>query len=240
MVADQRLTSHSEGLAGTREKTVTVVCLRLENSFGVQRITALADTRASIRRSDGTFRTVSDTTKKLFALPVRCYTLDGLTPVVGAWADPYFETTIGLGFSGSCFEALTVIAHIGQSLCALVAPNGDQPVPTRDGLVNFIAKLCESYFHHHSGEGEPVLLLLVFGFEAARPWIGRITWDKSRGLNSTTIWANDDTLETIGQDALFQERANNWRTRIEKHRQSVLEKPAPSIPDGAYCEHAPA
>ena len=88
---------------------------------------------------------------KLFAIPVRCYPLDAITPVLGAWTDSYFGTTIGLGISVSCFEGLTVISHISQSLSALVAPNGDEPVPTRDGLVNLMAKFCKSYFNHHSG-----------------------------------------------------------------------------------------
>ncbi|KAB2688938.1 hypothetical protein [Brucella tritici] len=213
---------------------MTLVCVRLEKSFGVDRITALADTRASIRRPDGSFKTVSDTTTKLFAVPVRCYTLDQLTPVVGAWADPYFETTIGLGFSGSCFECLTVIAHISRALSALAAPNGDQPVPVRDGLVNLIGKLCDSYFSHHSGDGDPVLLLLAFGFEGDRPWVAKITWRQQEGLQSRTVWANEDTLETIGQDARFQQYASDWRERIRKHKDGVSSKPALQADDGAF------
>lgn len=213
---------------------MTLVCVRLEESFGVPRITALADTRASFRRTDGSFKTVSDTTTKLFALPVRCYPLDAITPVVGAWTDPYFETTLGLGFAGSCLEALTVIAHISRSLSALVAPNGDQPVPTRDGLFNLIAELCEAYFRSHSGDGDPLVLLLVFGFERERPWIGKITWDKSKGRNSSLAWATNDTLVTIGQDTLFQQRARDWRTRIQTHRQRVSGNPIPATPDAAF------
>lgn len=215
-------------------EVVTLICVRLEKSFGVERITALADARASIRRSDGSFKTVSDTTTKLFAVPVRCYTLDQLTPVVGAWAVPYFETTIGLGFSGSCFECLTVIAHISQSLSALAATNGDQPRPSRDGLVNLIVKLCENYFSHHSGEGEPVLLLLVFGFDDGRPWVATITCRPEEGLQSYTVWADEDTLETIGQDARFQQYASEWRNRIQKHRDGVSSKPASQTDDGAF------
>ncbi|KQZ26528.1 hypothetical protein ASD50_03735 [Mesorhizobium sp. Root552] len=177
---------------------------------------------------------MSDTTTKLFAIPVRCYSLDQLSPVVGAWGTPYFETTVGLGFSGSCFEALTVIAHITQSLSALVAPDGDEPIPTRDGLTNLIAKLCEGYFSQHSGDGDPLLLLLVFGFDGPKPWIGRITWDKSQGLRSTVMWATDDTLETVGQDALFQQRADDLRKRIQKHRDRLFHKPVSSIPDATF------
>lgn len=46
---------------------MTLVCVRFEKSFGVPRLTALADTRASSRREDGSFKTISDTTVKLFA-----------------------------------------------------------------------------------------------------------------------------------------------------------------------------
>jgi len=213
---------------------MTLVCVRLEKSFGLPRITALADTRATIRRPDGSLKTVSDTTTKLFAISVRCYKLDSIAPVTGAWTNPYFETTIGLGFSGSCFEALTVIAHISQSLSALVAPDEGEPIPVRDGLVNLIAKLCESYFGQHSGDGDPLLLLLVFGFDDDKPWIGRISWDKASGLQSSAVWATDDTLETVGQDPLFQQHANNWRTRIQKHRDSLSQKPVAATPDAPF------
>ncbi|BCG73360.1 hypothetical protein MesoLj113a_45180 [Mesorhizobium sp. 113-1-2] len=213
---------------------MTLVCIRLEKTFGVPRIAALADSRASTRRIDGSFKTLADTTVKLFALPVRCYHLDGITPVVGAWKSPYFETTVGIGFSGSCFEALTVIALISQKLSTLVAPNGDEPIPTRDGVVNLIEKLCESYFSQHSGDGDPLLLLLAFGFDGDKPWIGRVTYDTAQGVKSTTLWADDDSLETIGQDALFQQRAQDWRTRIQRHRKSVSQKPISETPDGAF------
>lgn len=212
---------------------MTLVCVRLENSFNVSRITALADTRASIRRpEDGSFKTLSDTTQKLFAIPVRCYAADSLAPVVGAWVDPYFETTIGLGFSGSCFEALTIVAHVSQSLSSLVAPNGDTPEPTGEGLVNLLAKLCESYFSNHSGDGSPLVLFLCFGFDDSKPWVGRVTWDKASGIKSSFAWATDETLETIGQDSLFEQRATDWRERIQKHRRKVSGKPAPATADG--------
>lgn len=204
---------------------MTLVCARVEKSFGAPRITALADTRATIRRPDKSLKTVSDTTVKLFALPVRCFALDGLTPVVGAWTAPYFETTIGLGFSGHCFEALTVIAHVAQSVSALVAPNGDEPAPTAEGLVNLIARICDGYYQNHSGDGDPILLLLVFGFEDTKPWIAKITWAKNAGLAKEFTWATDDTLMTVGQDALFQQRAGELRSRIQKHREAVAHKP---------------
>lgn len=213
---------------------MTLVCVRMEDSFGVSRITALADTRASIRRDDGTFKTVSDTTTKLFAVPVRCYRIENLTPVVGAWVDPYFETQIGLGFSGSCFEALTVIALISQSLSALVAPDGDEPLPIRDGLVDLIAKHCETYFQGHSGDGKPIFFLLAFGFERDKPWVAKFTASKEDGIESNAVWADKNTLETVGQDKLFQQYAGDWRTRIQKHQRQVSAKKAESTADGSF------
>jgi hypothetical protein len=154
--------------------------------------------------------------------------------VVGAWTDPYFETTIGLGFSGSCFEALTVIAHVSRSLSSLAAINGDHPPPTGEGLVNLITKFCQNYFSSHSGDGDPLVLLIVFGFDDDKPWIGRIAWDRANGINSSFVWASDDTLEAIGQDALFQQRANDWRGRIQEHRRKVSEKPVPANADDIF------
>ncbi|MBY0361947.1 MAG: hypothetical protein K2X45_08565 [Phreatobacter sp.] len=204
---------------------MTLVCVRLDSSFGMLRLTALADTQASTRRSDGTWRSLSDTTVKLFAIPVRCYCLDTLTPVVGAWTNPYFDTLIGLGFSGSCFEGLTVVAHLQQSLSALVAPNGDQPLPTKEGIIHLIGKITEAYFAVHTNKNcrdGPVLHMVVFGYEAERPWIGKVSWDKNTKLISNVYWAMAETLETIGQDALFEQRANEWRSRIIHHRNSII------------------
>jgi hypothetical protein len=177
---------------------------------------------------------VTDTTEKLFAIPVRCHALDSLTTVVGAWADPYFETTIGLGFSGSCFEALTVIAHVSRSLSALVAPNGDEPLPTGACLVNLIAKLCEGYFGSHSGDGDPILFLLVFGYDGDKPWIGKVTYDKSKGVHQRFTWATEKSLETVGDSALFEQYADDLRRRIERHKQDVAKKPIQRTPGASF------
>jgi len=179
------------------------------------------------------YEVVSDTTAKLFALPVRCYG-PNLTPILGAWTDPYFQTMIGLGFSGSCFEALTVIAHVGRALSALVAPEGDTPLPTKEGLVQLISELCGRYFHAHSGFAKPYLTFLVFGFEEGRPWIGTITCDKHNGPKSSVEWAGDDTLVTVGQDDKFRAHAEDWRNRILKHRAGVEKKAPQDTEDGVF------
>lgn len=202
---------------------MTLVCVRLDLSHGVKRITALADTRATSRRDDGSLKVVADTTMKLFAIPIRCYQMSELTPVVGAWLNPYHETTIGLGFSGSCFEAQTIIAHLSHKLAALVTPDSEPlPIPTAEGLVHLFSKLVESYFNSHSGDGKPVVYFLVFGFENLEPWIGRVSWTASEGLKSSIVRPTEETLMSVGQDHLFRQYASEWQKRILRHKNKVL------------------
>ncbi|WP_157944624.1 hypothetical protein [Mangrovicella endophytica] len=205
---------------------MTLVSVRLDSSFGIHRITALADSRASIGREDGTFKTVNDTTTKLFALPIRCFRLDGLTPGIGSWDDPYYETQVGLGFSGSCFECLSLVAHISRAFGALIAPQGDEPRPEAGGLMNLAGTLITDYFDKHSGDGKPVALFLLFGFDDGRPWVAKLTWRAATGLRQELIWADENTLMTIGRDTLFEQYASKLRSKVNKHRDDVRAKSA--------------
>lgn len=202
---------------------MTLVSARLDSSFGCLRITALADSRASISRADGTFKTINDTTTKLFAIPVRCFRIDSLTPTVGTWTDPYFETQVGVGFSGSCFECLSLVTHISRAFGALIAPQGDEPKPEGAGLFKLAATLITEYFGKHSGDSNPVALFLLFGFDSEKPWIGKLTW-RSGALVDEFVWADETTLMTIGQDTLFEQYAGELRKRIKKHRDDVKVK----------------
>ena len=197
---------------------MTLVCVRLDESYSTLRLTALADTRASVPRPDRSRKTISDTTVKLFAVPVRCYTPDCLKPVTSAWCNPYFETLIGLGFSGSCFEGLTIVAHITQSLGALLAPDGGKPVPIGEGLVNLIAELTKGYFAKHSQDGNPIVQIVVFGFSDERPWVGKISWDTKSELNQEFDWATAKTLVCVGEPGLFEQYAQKLRTKIQNHK----------------------
>lgn len=216
---------------------MTLVCVRIDNSFSTRRLTALADTRASFRRTDGSWKTLSDTTTKLFALPVRCFEADNLVSVIGAWKDPYFESQVGLGFSGSCFEALTIIAHISHSLSALVAPNGDELTPTKEGLVHLIEKITGAYFAAHSGDGNPSVSMLVFGFEDGKPWIGKIVGSAGSNAQSHVSFADDDSLESTGQGAVFEQRASEWRRRIKKHKNQLRRQGQSKDDSDAAFEH---
>lgn len=200
---------------------MTLVCVRLDSSYRTPRIVALADTRASIPRTDSSWKTLSDKTVKLFALPVRCYGAGSLEPVIGAWSDPYFSTQIGLGFSGSCFEALTIIAHLTRMLGALVAVDGAEPKPEGEGVVNLIAKVVETYFKSHSRDGRPKVIFLVFGYDDGKPWLGEVSWDEKAGIKNSFVWATDETLRCIGDSSLSEQRAGDLIDLIRKHRDKV-------------------
>lgn len=196
---------------------MTLICVRLDKSFSTTRMVALADSRASIRRDDGSWKVVSDTTTKLFALPVRCYDPDHLTPILGAWRDPYHECIVGLGFAGSCFEALTIVAALSNALVALCDVDSNYPTPTGQGILSVAEHLTRNYFQGHSGDGAPKVLFLLFGFEGHQPWIGRIEGSKA-AVTSKFTWATEVTLETVGVSDLFNQYAAKWRTTIQKHR----------------------
>ncbi len=200
---------------------MTLVCVRWDNSFGYPRFTALADTRASIPLSSGARRTVSDTTVKLFVVPIRCVDIANLTPIIGARQEPYFETKIGIGFSGSCFEALTIIAIVTQMFEALSPESDGEPRPCGEGIVNFVGRAVQEYFNAHSGDGKPVLHLLVFGFDDDQPWIGKVSWTQIDGLKQEFSLAHDDTIETIGETKDFETKLDQLRHRIRKHKDGL-------------------
>lgn len=203
---------------------MTLVSVRLDNSFATRRLVALADSRASLRRTDGSWQTLSDTTEKLFAIPVRCHELGSLTPVLGAWTDPYYRTTIGVGFSGSCFEGLTIIAHLTRCFAALVAPDGDRPRPCKEGVLNLVQRLVSVYKDkHHAPEGV-VLHLLIFGFDGVDPWVGRVSWVGKDNVTSTVQIATPETLECIGQPGVFEQYATELRRRVDAHRKKTTQK----------------
>jgi len=197
---------------------MTLVCVRWDNSFGYPRLTALADTRASIPLTDGSRKTVSDTTVKLFAVPVRCFNIENLTPIIGALRDPYFETRIGIGFSGSCFEALTVIAIVTQMVSTLTTESDSEPRPCGEGIVNLVERIVGEYFEAHSGDGKPLLYLIIFGFDGDRPWIGKVTWTRAEGLKRDFCSADNDTFEAVGETAAFETKLDELRDRVRRHK----------------------
>jgi hypothetical protein len=100
--------------------------------------------------------------------------------------------------------------------------------------MNSAMSLVSAYFKSHSGDGDPIALFLLFGFEDDKPWIGKITWSNGQ-LSDEFSFAQSDTLETIGQDALFVQRTAELRRRIAKHREEAHAKPG-RYPDSDTLE----
>lgn len=158
---------------------MTLVACWLDESFGQLRISAIADARASEEVAKGSYVTLSNLTQKLFLVDVECYAVDGVAPGTDA-LPPYHRTKIGIGFSGHCFEALTVLAYITRSLRALVDVDGRQLRPEPAGIVELARQLVALYLLEHSEGDARDLDLLMFGFDDDRPWVAKIHWEKAR------------------------------------------------------------
>lgn len=160
---------------------MTLVGCWLDRSFGQTKICALADSRASAKLADGKTSTHSDLTQKLFIVDVNSYALNSVVPGIGA-AAPYHQMKIGVGFSGDCFEALTVIAYIMRSLGALVDVDGAMPRPEPEGIVELVKQIVSLYLTEHRYGSARDVHLLLFGFAEDVPWVATVRWVKASKL----------------------------------------------------------
>jgi hypothetical protein len=215
---------------------MTLVCVRFHESYSRPRLTALADSRATYRRKDGGRKILSEKTVKLFVVPVRCYLPSSLKPS-GVWTDPYFETVVGLGFCGDCFEALTIEALVRQELGVCVAHDGRPLQPSKEGLVNLVGEITRDFFNDHSEPSDRIVRMILFGFDARRPWIGRVSWDGPKGLTSVVEQACAESLVSIGETSVFEQQASNWRTRILRHKETLRAEGGASANEDASFEH---
>ncbi|ACL60246.1 hypothetical protein [Methylobacterium nodulans] len=217
---------------------MTIVACWLDESYSVTSLAALADARAS-ERVGTVWYTHSDNTIKLFSIDVRCFDMDALTPGLGAWMNPYYETTIGLGFAGHCFEALTVIAHIQRAMGALIIADGKKVQPVSDGLVNLAKEIAERYLRDHKFGSMRDLELLLFGWDGpAQPWIAKLVWDRQtkKVVNTVTKPSKPDVV-TIGDGAKASKRFG-IAARIRKKIARQLERfvSAPLSQQGAFSQ----
>lgn len=181
---------------------MTIVACWLDESYGVTSLAALADARAS-EKVGSSWIPLSDNTIKLFAVEVRCFKGDSLALGFSAWVNPYYETTIGLGFAGHCFEALTIIAHIQRAMAALVVLDGAPCEPTGKGLVNLAMDIAKRYLSNHKHGSSRDFELLIYGWDGPDdPWIGKIVWDKrNNNIEAGYTKPNRSSLITIGDGA---------------------------------------
>jgi len=207
---------------------MTIVACWLDKSFGVTSLSALADARASEEIS-GKWYTHSDNTIKLFAIEVRCFQLDSLS-AVRAHIDPYFETTIGLGFAGHCFEALTIIAHLQRAMGVLCPTDRLAVLPEHDGLLNLAAVIAERYMRDHAYGSIRSFEMLLFGWDGPDlPWIGKIVLNKKdRKITKTIEEPTPSSLVTVGDGATASRSlsvAARVRSKIARRLRFVASAP---------------
>jgi hypothetical protein len=208
---------------------MTLVCCWLDYSFGRARITAIADTRACLRLATGAYQPLSETTTKLFRLRVHCHDLASLDPDTGTWARPYYTTQIGLGFAGYCFEALSIIALVRQTLEELVTEGG-RPRPTAQGLVELIAEVTKRFFENHTNPDEQEVDFLVFGYASGdrKPWLRQVSHRGGKGVTISELSLGPDDLHVIGSvssNTNYVQAIAKLRRQINRHRSGLKLQP---------------
>lgn len=160
---------------------MTIACAWWDESDGLRRITAIADSRAAVEKDDGEWEPLSELTVKLFAIQLRCHEFpNGLdTQRGGAWTNPYYVTEVGIAFAGYCFEALTIIAIIDKYLGSL-ATVGSPSLPEPKSIVGFISAIVELYLKQHRNPAMQTVQFLIFGFtpDAGSPWLAELAYRK--------------------------------------------------------------
>jgi hypothetical protein len=215
---------------------MTVVCCWLNNSYGQSRITAIADTRATQRWTDGTYKVLTETTSKLFRVRVRCHDLNGLDLSTGGWTNPYYETEIGIGFAGYCFEAQSIIALVTRALEDLAATDGNQTKPHPAGIVGLAAKVVERFFAGHTNSREQEVDFLIFGYSPLNnlPWLWHVSHRPGAGVTKKELPLGPDDFHVIGSitsSSNFVSSLEELRGRISSHKKGLQGQ---SGPDGAF------
>ena len=219
---------------------MTIVCCWFDESSGRKRITAIADARAATQAPGGSWVPLSDTTVKLFRASVKCHSMDSFQKEAGSWANPYFQTEIGIGFAGYCFEALTVIALLSRTLEQLVQDGRGEPDPEPLGILNLAREIMERYFASHTNLAHQVVEILIFGFSPStlEPWCGKV--EKKPGKPSimrdfTQPMKSNDFLAIgdIAKETSFRASVEKLRRRISRHREDI----APGSGEDARFEY---
>ena len=151
---------------------MTLVCCWVDDSYGRNRITAVANSRAADLRNDE-WHPRSDQTVKLFRIPVQCHRLDDLDRDTGSSRTPYYLAEVGIGFAGYCFEAMTIITLFIRAMEQLVS-QADEPRPDPDAMACVLTRIATDYFAGHTNREAQHVQFLFFGFCAEQPWIARV------------------------------------------------------------------
>ncbi len=217
---------------------MTIVCCWFDRSFGRSRISAIADARAAYEHK-GRWIPLAETTLKLFKSNVKCHALDDLDLSAGTWRQPYYETEIGIGFAGYCFEALSIIALLSRCLEQLVIAGAGRPKPSADHIVNFAREIVVRYFRSHSVPASQTVKFIIFGFspEEKEPWVGTISHKSGDGVHTEIDHPmRDDRVYLIGDGNIchgLQSEADTIIKKIRRHAAGL----APGNDNDANFEH---
>jgi hypothetical protein len=200
---------------------MTLVCCWVDDSYGRNRITAVADSRAADLRNDE-WHPQSDQTVKLFRISVQCHRLDDLDRDTGSWRTPYYRTEVGIGFAGYCFEAMTIITLFIRAMDQLVS-QADEPRPHPDAMARILTRIVTDYFAGHTNREAQHVQFLLFGFWAEQPWIARVGYVPDGPTSVTPVQpllANQ--VHAIGDGgAAFTASTQETLDRISKHARDL-------------------
>ncbi|KGX47781.1 hypothetical protein Y600_5939 [Burkholderia pseudomallei MSHR3709] len=157
---------------------------------------------------------------------MHCHELACLDTVTGSWRSPYFSTELGIGFSGACFEAMSIIALFQRCVGQLVDEGGVQSRPSPDGLANMLITITERWFKQHRYSNGMKVEFLLFGFSPldGSPWVKQITRTSESDVSLTysSVPLGPDETYLIGD--VTNELKNSLediRARIFKHARNI-------------------
>jgi hypothetical protein len=163
--------------------SMTVACCWLNTAHGRWRITAIADSRASIGAT-----AVTDDTVKLMPIAVKCHETSSFSAEFERFINPYFETELGIGYSGDCFSAFNIVAHFSRAMAQLASDKkGD--LPTSAGIAEALKALIDAFFSSAAENTKTsTVQFLLFGYEpdTRQPWVAELT-RKHPGATLMTI-----------------------------------------------------
>jgi hypothetical protein len=207
---------------------MTVVCCWLDDSYGRRRVTAIADSRAATKDENDKWIPANEVTTKLYRLRVTCYPMSGLDTMNGTWVNPYYSTEIGIGFSGHCFEAMSIIALYQRCVEQLVAVGDVLTKPEPAKLIQVLIEITKRWFSGHRIPDDRDVEFLLFGFSPVdgEPWAGKVVRlngkapsfvEFSSPLDSQSVYSVGD----VGQQKVLTDALAKIRKRIQKHAEAV-------------------